>query len=222
MKNVKLIVPIISLVCAAVVCGAVLLWAPVCAGPLELANGNMVPMRCAYTAKVAVLLALVLAAVALGAYRGWSGERRQALETFTENTALRDYLEERSMDAANLRVVAARHLDREDEDLAALTQVRKTLTDPEATVEELAAADAELTRLAARLQQELPQLASVQQSSRDQAYITTLTRTLLAAQSVTDSYNAQVESFNRRLEASLTGKLAQLLGVQPLTAYETP
>ena len=139
---------------------------------------------------LALTVALVLAAVALGAYRGWSGERRQALETFTENTALRDYLEERSMDAANLRVVAARHLDREDEDLAALTQVRKTLTDPEATVEELAAADAELTRL--------------------------------AAQSVTDSYNAQVESFNRRLEASLTGKLAQLLGVQPLTAYETP
>lgn len=100
---------------------------------------------------LALTVALVLAAVALGAYRGWSGERRQALETFTENTALRDYLEERSMDAANLRVVAARHLDREDEDLAALTQVRKTLTDPEATVEELAAADAELTRLAARL-----------------------------------------------------------------------
>ena len=63
MKNVKLIVPIISLVCAAVVCGAVLLWAPVCAGTLELANGNMVPMRCAYTAKVAVLLALALAAL---------------------------------------------------------------------------------------------------------------------------------------------------------------
>ena len=66
---------------------------------------------------LALTVALVLAAVALGAYRGWSGERRQALETFTENTALRDYLEERSMDAANLRVVAARHLDREDEDL---------------------------------------------------------------------------------------------------------
>ena len=65
MKNVKLIVPIISLVCAAVVCGAVLLWAPVCAGTLELANGNMVPMRCAYTGKVAVLLALVLAAILL-------------------------------------------------------------------------------------------------------------------------------------------------------------
>ena len=67
MKNVKLIVPIISLVCAAVESGAVLLRAPVCPGTLELANGNMVPMRCAYTAKVAVLLALVLAAVAVAA-----------------------------------------------------------------------------------------------------------------------------------------------------------
>ena len=79
MKNVKLIVPIISLVCAAVVCGAVLLWAPVCAGTLELANGNMVPMRCAYTAKVAVLLALVLAAVAVAALVTKRQERRHGL-----------------------------------------------------------------------------------------------------------------------------------------------
>ena len=39
--------------------------APVCSGTLELANGNMVPMRCAYTAKVELLLALILAAVAV-------------------------------------------------------------------------------------------------------------------------------------------------------------
>ena len=62
MKNLQLLAPITALICAAIVCGAVLLWAPVCSGTLELANGNMVPMRCAYTAKVAVLLALVLAA----------------------------------------------------------------------------------------------------------------------------------------------------------------
>lgn len=64
-KNIPLITQAISLLCAAVAVGAVLLWAPVCAGSLELANGNMVPMRCAYTAKVAVLLALILAAVAV-------------------------------------------------------------------------------------------------------------------------------------------------------------
>lgn len=171
---------------------------------------------------LALAVALTLAAVALGAYRGWSGQRQEVLEAFSGDATLRDYLEERAMDAANLRVVAARHLDAADPRLAELTQARKTLISPDATVEELAAADAALTALAAQLQQELPQLESVQQSSRDQAYITTLTRALMEAQSVTDSYNAQVESFNQRLQSSLTGKLAQLMGVQPLTAYEAP
>lgn len=63
MKKVSLIAQIISLACALVAVGAVLLWAAPCAGSLELANGNMVPMRCAYTGKVAVLLALMLAEV---------------------------------------------------------------------------------------------------------------------------------------------------------------
>ncbi|WP_418995204.1 DUF4418 family protein [Adlercreutzia equolifaciens] len=65
MKNLSLLAPIAALVCAVVICGAVLLWAPVCAGMLELANGNMVPMRCTYTAKVELLLALILAVVAV-------------------------------------------------------------------------------------------------------------------------------------------------------------
>ena len=47
MKKVPLIAQIISLACALVAVGAVLLWAAPCAGSLELANGNMVPMRCA-------------------------------------------------------------------------------------------------------------------------------------------------------------------------------
>ena len=67
MKNWQLLAPIAALICAAIVCGAVLLWAPVCSGTLELANGNMVPMRCTYTAKVELLLALILAAVAVAA-----------------------------------------------------------------------------------------------------------------------------------------------------------
>lgn len=67
MKNLSLLAPIAALICAAIVCGAVLLWAPVCSGTLELANGNMVPMRCAYTAKIALMLAVILAAVAVAA-----------------------------------------------------------------------------------------------------------------------------------------------------------
>ena len=164
---------------------------------------------------VAAAVVLTLAAVALGAWRGWSGERASVLASFSSDSGLRDYLDTRSMDAANLRVVAARHLTSDDAYLVALSRDRKVLADAQASVEEIVAADAELTKTAASLQKELPTLASVQSSSRDQAYITTLTRALLE----TDSYNEQVSSYNQRLNASMTGKLAQVLGVQPLTAY---
>ena len=168
---------------------------------------------------VAAAVVLTLAAVALGAWRGWSGERASVLASFSSDSGLRDYLDTRSMDAANLRVVAARHLASDGAYLVALSRDKKVLADAQASVEEIVAADAELTKTAAALQKELPTLASVQSSSRDQAYITTLTRALLETQSVTDSYNEQVSSYNQRLNASLTGKLAQALGVQPLTAY---
>ena len=79
MKNLQLLAPIAALICAAIVCGAVLLWAPVCSGTLELANGNMVPMRCTYTAKVELLLALILAAVAVAALHRRLQERRHGL-----------------------------------------------------------------------------------------------------------------------------------------------
>lgn len=62
-SRISLILQAASLLCALCALGAVLLWAPPCAGSLELANGNMAPMRCAYAAKVAALLALVLAVV---------------------------------------------------------------------------------------------------------------------------------------------------------------
>ncbi len=65
--NISLICQVVSLLSALVVLGAVLVWAPPCAGSLELANGNMVPMRCAYAGKAAVLLAVVLAVVCLAA-----------------------------------------------------------------------------------------------------------------------------------------------------------
>lgn len=60
MKDITRIMQVVSIVCACVAAGAVLIWAPVCSGTLELANGNMVPMRCAYTAKVELLLAILL------------------------------------------------------------------------------------------------------------------------------------------------------------------
>lgn len=52
---------VVSLIAAVAATGAVLVWAPVCAGSLELANGNMVPMRCFYAGKEGLLLAVLLA-----------------------------------------------------------------------------------------------------------------------------------------------------------------
>ena len=45
---------------ALVILGAVYIWAPVCSGLLELADGRLIPMRCLYTAKAATILALLL------------------------------------------------------------------------------------------------------------------------------------------------------------------
>lgn len=168
---------------------------------------------------IVLAVALVFSAVFLGAYRGWAGERSKVVESFTTDKQLKEYLDIRAMDAANLRVVAARHLDSGDTRLSALNQVRKTLTDGNATVEKLVDADAELTQVALELQSALPQMDSVLQSSRDQAYITTLTRTLANPISVTESYNAKVETFNDGLRTTPTGWLAQMFGVTPLTAY---
>lgn len=53
---------IVSAVCAILAIGAVLFWAPPCQGMLELANGNMTPMRCVYTGKIALLISLLLIA----------------------------------------------------------------------------------------------------------------------------------------------------------------
>lgn len=58
------LVPICSticLVCAILAIGAALIWAPPCSGALELTNGNMVSMKCAYAAKAGVVLATLIA-----------------------------------------------------------------------------------------------------------------------------------------------------------------
>lgn len=58
------LVPICSticLVCAILAIGAALIWAPPCSGALELTNGNMVPMKCAYAAKAGIILATLIA-----------------------------------------------------------------------------------------------------------------------------------------------------------------
>lgn len=64
-KNIGVIVNGVSIVCALAIVGAVTVWAKPCQGMLELASGAAAPMRCAYTGRVALLLAAVLVVVCL-------------------------------------------------------------------------------------------------------------------------------------------------------------
>lgn len=64
-KNIGAIVNGVSIVCALAIVGAVTVWAKPCQGMLELASGAAAPMRCAYTGRVALLLAAVLVVVCL-------------------------------------------------------------------------------------------------------------------------------------------------------------
>lgn len=64
-KNIGVIVNVASIVCALAIVGAVTVWAKPCQGALELASGATAPMRCAYTGKIALLLAAALILVCI-------------------------------------------------------------------------------------------------------------------------------------------------------------
>ena len=175
------------------------------------------------TGALCVVLAVVLAAgaVCLGAYRGWRGERSQVLETLNREGDMAQALQSRAMDAANLAVVASRHVKEDDEgyaDAAALREAYAAMISGSADAAAMARADAAISAAAARLAALLPELPSVQASPRDQAYISTLTRTLSEDAGAADAFAAAIRDYNARLTGSLTGRLAMLLGVEPLTA----
>ncbi|MEL1135783.1 DUF4418 family protein [Desulfitobacterium sp. THU1] len=52
---------------ALLVLGALYIWSPVCEGLLELANGNLVHMKCFYTGQATTVLAVLLLVAAISA-----------------------------------------------------------------------------------------------------------------------------------------------------------
>lgn len=166
---------------------------------------------------VILTVALLAAAISVGAVRGWGSERAKVLGLISQDGELSQQLGERAMDAANLAVVAARHLSENDSALQALYSCRDIFMAADDAYA-LAQADTALTQLASLLCNKLMILESVQKSRRDQVYISTLTRALADSTSLSQTYADKAADFNRRLNASLTGKLAMLLGVKPVAA----
>ena len=50
---------------AAVLIGAIKIWAPVCGKMLELANGNQVPMKCHWAGQAAIAISVIILAAAV-------------------------------------------------------------------------------------------------------------------------------------------------------------
>lgn len=169
-----------------------------------------------------VLMCIVLlsASVCMGVVRGWSRERSGILSALTENGDLRIQLEYRGMDAANLASVASRHLPADHADLLALLAASGMLLGDYADVHGILVADADVTAIARRFSQELPALASVQASTRDQAYIHTLTELLGNQDDLANSYVLMINDFNQRMSTSPTGRLAMFFGVKLLPSAQ--
>jgi len=53
---------------AAVLLGAVKIWAPVCGKMLDLANGNQVPMKCHWASQAAIAVSVIILAAAVMAF----------------------------------------------------------------------------------------------------------------------------------------------------------
>lgn len=75
-KNISKIILGLQLMAAILVIGAVYSWAPVCDGLLQLQNGNMVHMKCFYTAQASVALAIILFVAGIMAYLSKTDHRK--------------------------------------------------------------------------------------------------------------------------------------------------
>lgn len=59
-KNIQEILMYCLIALSLIILGAIYIWAPVCDGLLELADGRMVHMRCFYTAQAATIIAILV------------------------------------------------------------------------------------------------------------------------------------------------------------------
>ena len=165
------------------------------------------------------MLVLFCAAVAVGAWRGFSGDREQVAQALSSFSSV---LRSRVEMGHNLLVVALRHLSGEDPlvkavqaDLAELSGNSPLLQ--KAKVNDRFALDA------AALLEALEKDASLLADARDLGYVTgLLPRGLEQSAKWADAgqYNKAAQEFNRRLTGQLNGRLAMLLGVREAELFD--
>lgn len=166
----------------------------------------------AFVLGMLLLLLLAAASIAVGAAKGYRQEKAQVESAMASLDAL---FSSRVETGNNILTVARRHLSRDE---ALLKAVEADILELSARGQrqQKAEANARLETHADDLLKVLEQTGSVQDDARDLGYVTGLLPQALdqsAQWADAAGYNQAAKAYNERLNSSITGTIAKILGV---------
>lgn len=173
-------------------------------------------IRLTHVLSLLLCLVMIAAAVCIGAVKGWQDERAGAVAGVLTQDGLAADLTGRALDLGSLTVVASRHLPAEDSDLAAMRSLAASLTRSVDDLSALMAGHDEVTAAVPAFAERLLALPGMKASARDRAYVRSLKDSLCTDPGLNAACERAFADFNNRMEASLIGRLAMLLGVEKL------
>jgi hypothetical protein len=159
-----------------------------------------------------LLLLLTAASIAVGATKGYQQEKAQVESTMASLDAL---FSSRVETGYNLLTVARRHLSK-DEALLKAVEVDILDLSSQGQWQRKVEANAHLETNAKDLLKALEQAPGVQADARDLGYVTGLLPQALdqsAQWADAAGYNQAAKAYNERLNSSITGRIAKMLGV---------
>lgn len=169
-------------------------------------------------AGILAMLLMMLAAFGVGSYRGFT---REKLQVDLALGSLSDLMNTRIEMANNLLTVAKRHLPQDDELVLQIKEDIRMLSGESLALK--AQANEQLGEHSALLLYRLAALDSVTADARDYSYVTGyLPRGFEQSAQWADAglYNSAAQKYNDRLQNTLNGKTALLLGVQKAELFE--
>ena len=171
---------------------------------------------------ILISLALVVFGLLYGTACGFQDDRSQVDALLSGEDGLLNVLYFRGADGLNLCVVARRHLAKEDASISALETAAKALRSLDHSLPEKKRQDDQLSAAVKVLSEKLSETPSFTQSTRDKAYLDMLMTDMdqLSQSPMLDAYNEAAKGFNKRLEAPLSGAIAQFLRIKPCELYQ--
>lgn len=163
---------------------------------------------------ILLTLAMVVAALVLGAYKGWRGELKQVESSLTQ---VEERLALRLEASQNILTVARRHLPGGEPLLRNLKTDVETLSG-RGSLKDRAEAAQDAQTHGGQLLKLLADSPSVMEDSRDSMYVRQLLPQQLEQSSASgwhEEYNLRADQYNQGLKGSFSGWLARAVGIKP-------